>query len=162
MTSTDDSHRSDAGASAKDDPRFSLKGNTLRIYMHILKTKNNDSIGIRAIQKELNLSSPTLSRYHLEKLRDMGLLSRNEDGSYSLLKEIKVDVLQPFISLGSLIIPRLFTYAVAISILFVYFVVIVIPSGNLAELEYFGLAIGSISLFTIWYEAIRSWRSLPR
>ncbi|MDH2901448.1 MAG: hypothetical protein PXY39_10800 [archaeon] len=143
------------------DPQYSLKGNTLRVYMHILRSKSNDAVGIREIQRELNLSSATLAKYHLEKLRDMVLLAQNEDGSYSLLKEVKVDVLQPFITFGSFIIPRLFTYAVMISILFVYLAVFILPSGNVAELDFFSVAIGAISLFALWYETLRSWRNSP-
>ena len=144
------------------DPKYSLKGNTLRVYMHILRSKSNDSVGIREIQRELNLSSVTLAKYHLEKLREMVLVAQNEDGSYSLLKEVKVDVLQPFITLGSFIVPRLFTYAVMISILFLYLVAFVLPSGNLAELAFFSVSIGSVSLIALWYETFRSWKNAPR
>ena len=153
---------SPSGASPNIDPRFSLKGNTLRVYMHILKNKNSDLIGVREIQRDLNLSSPTLSRYHLEKLHDMGLLGKSDDGSYSLLKEVKVDVLQPFITLGTFIIPRLFAYAVMISILFAYTVAVVIPSGNLTELEFFAIVVGILSLSALWYETLRSWRNSPQ
>jgi hypothetical protein len=130
--------------------------------MHILRRGNTDSIGVREIQRELNFSSPTLSKYHLERLESMGLLRRNEDGSYSLLKEVKVDVLRPFITMGSFIIPRLFTYAIIISILFAYVIVEVIPSGNLAELQFFALVIGVVSLGALWYETLRSWRNIPK
>ena len=143
------------------DPNYSLKGNTLRVYMHILRTKGNDPIGIREIQRELKLSSATLAKYHLEKLREMFLLAQNEDGSYSLLKEVKIDVLKPFMTLGSFIIPRLFTYAVMVSILFVYLVLFVLPAQNLAEIAFFSVAVGEVSLFAMWYETLRSWRSTP-
>lgn len=93
----------------------------------------------------------------------MGLLSHNEeDGSYFLLKEVKVDVLQPFMTLGSFIIPRLFTYAVTISILFVYLVIFVFPAQNLAEIAFFSVVIGAVSLIALWYETVRSWRSAPQ
>jgi hypothetical protein len=146
---------------ARADPKYSLKGNTLRVYLHILRSRTNDSVGIREIQRELNLSSDTLAKYHLEKLREMVLLAQNEDGTYSLLKEVKVDVLQPFITLGSFIIPRLFTYAVMISVLFFYLVVFVLPAGNAAELGFFSLSIGAVAVIALWYETLRSWRSAP-
>ncbi len=130
--------------------------------MHIIRSPDSDSIGVREIQKQLNFSSPTLAKYHLEKLQEMGLLKQNEeDGRYSLLKEVKVDVLQPFITVSSYMIPRLFTYAVMSSVLFAYFVFGVIPSGNLMELDFFAVAIGAISLFAFWYETLRSWRNSP-
>ena len=147
--------------STKDDPRFSLKGNTLRVYMHILRG-NGDSIGVREVQRELGLSSPTLAKYHLERLQAMGLLKLNEDdGTYSLLKEVRVDVLQPFVTVGSVIIPRLFTYAILISVLFAYLVAFVLPSGNLPETDFFSVAIGFISLFALWFETARSWHNIP-
>ena len=93
----------------------------------------------------------------------MGLLSRSEeDGTYTLLKEVKVDVLQPFITVGSRIIPRLFTYAVVISILFLYLILFVLPSDNFAELGFFSVSTGLVALVGLWYETARSWRSTPR
>ena len=144
------------------DPAFSLKGNTLRVYMHILM-KGAESVGVREIQNELNFSSPSLARYHLEKLKEMGLLKQNgEGGSYVLLKEVKVDVLHPFLTLGSLIIPRLVTYAVMMTILFVCVILFVIPSSNFVELEFFAIVMGSLSVIALWYESLRSWRSAPK
>lgn len=161
-----DSEKSKQGADlpklSKDDPKYSLKGNTLRVYMHLYRSKTS-SIGVRDVQRELGFSSPTLAKYHLEKLKTIGLLSFNEaTGEYTLIKEVKVDVLQPFISLGSLIIPRLFTYAAMISVLFAYTLIIVIPSGNFPELEFYSIVIGAVSLFAFWYETFRSWRNSPK
>ncbi len=130
--------------------------------MHILRN-GSESTGVREIQKQLNLSSPTLAKYHLDKLQSMGLLKRNEeDGSYSMLNEVKVDVLQPFITVGSHIIPRLFSYAVMISVVFTYLVIAVVPSGNLLELEFFAIVVGGLSVGALWYETFRAWRNSPR
>ncbi len=130
--------------------------------MHILRNGSN-STGVREIQKQLNLSSPTLAKYHLDRLQSMGLLKRSEeDGSYSLLNEVKVDVLQPFITVGSHIIPRLLSYAVMISILFAYLVIAVIPTGNLEELEFFAIVVGGLSIGALWYETLRAWHNSPR
>jgi DNA-binding transcriptional ArsR family regulator len=132
---------------AAKDPNFALKGTTLRVYMHMFHKGKDEPSGIREIQRALNFSSPTLAKYHLEKLQELGLVKQNEDGSYSLVKEVKVDVLEPFVKLGSFIIPRLIGYAVTISILFAYFVVSVLPSGNLAFIEFYAVVIGRDSSF---------------
>jgi predicted DNA-binding transcriptional regulator len=142
------------------DPNLVLKGNTLKIYMYILR-KNNESVGVREVQRELNLSSPTLAKYHLERLVEIGLVSQAQDGSYALLKEVKVDLLKPFLRLGSHIIPRLITYAVMITILFTYYTIVVIPTNNLQFDEFFGINIGVLALISLWYETYRSWRSVP-
>ena len=107
--------------------------------MYILLKRRNEPVGVR----ELKFSSPTLAKYHLERLAELGLAKQNEDGTYTLLKELKVDVVQPFLTVGSLLIPRLFTYAVMISILFAYLVIVAIPSGNLPLIEYLAIVTGA-------------------
>ena len=144
------------------DPNLALKGNVLKVYMYILLKRRNDSVGVRELQRELKFSSPTLAKYHLERLLELGLVRQNEDGTYSLLKEVKVDVVEPFLAIGSLLIPRLLAYAVMISILFAYLVVVAIPSGNLALIEYLALVTGGAGLVPLWYESIRSWTRAPR
>ena len=49
-----------------------LKGVTLRVYWHILGSENKENIGVRRIQRELGLSSPSVALHHLEKLRTLG------------------------------------------------------------------------------------------
>ncbi len=144
------------------DPNLALKGNLLKAYMFILVKKRNEPVGVRELQRELKFSSPTLAKYHLERLVELGLLKQNEGGSYSLLKEIKVDMVKPFLTIGSLLIPRLLAYAVMISILFAYLVIVAIPSGNLALIEYLAIVTGGVGLVSLWYESLRSWIHTPR
>ena len=144
------------------DPNLALKGNVLKTYMYILLKRRNESVGVRELQRELKFSSPTLAKYHLERLADLGLVKQNDDSTYSLLKEVKVDVVEPFLAVGSLLIPRLLAYAVMISILFAYLAIIAIPSGNLALIEYLAIVTGGAGLIPLWYESIRSWIRAPR
>ena len=67
-----------------------LKGKTLLVYMHMIK-KPNDPVGVRAVQRELGFSSPSVASYHLNKLQDLGLVE-NEYGDYHIVNEIKVGV----------------------------------------------------------------------
>ncbi|TLX99316.1 MAG: hypothetical protein E6K95_09775 [Thaumarchaeota archaeon] len=55
-----------------------LKGNTLRVYVYALKKRK---VGVREVQRALRLSNPSLAQYHLNKLRELGLL-REEGGDY--------------------------------------------------------------------------------
>ena len=144
------------------DPNLALKGNVLKVYMYILLKRRNESVGVRELQRELKFSSPTLAKYHLERLLELGLVKQNEDGTYSLLKEVKVDVVEPFLAVGSLLIPRLLAYAVMISILFAYLVIVAIPSGNLALIEYLAIVTGGAGLVALWFESLRSWARAPR
>src|SRR5213083_3104603 len=88
-----------------------LKGNTLRVYWYVMNAKEQ-TVGVREAQRALNFSSPTLALYHLDKLRDLGLVSR-DSGGYKLIKEVKVDVLKQFMKLpGQFFVPRFSLYAV--------------------------------------------------
>ena len=68
-----------------------LKGLTLRIYWHILGSKKR-SVGVRPVQRALRLSSPSVALHHLEKLRTLGLLEKDQGGEYHLIEQVKVGV----------------------------------------------------------------------
>jgi DNA-binding transcriptional ArsR family regulator len=152
-----------SGSEKPKDPSADLKGTTLRVYMQILRNKKtNEPIGVREIQRAMNFSSPTLARYHLGKLQELGLMKQNEDGSYALIKEVRVDILEPFIKLGAHIIPRLVAYAVMVSILLAYLLAVAIPSGNAALIQFSSIATGGVAAISLWYETVRSWKSAPK
>jgi len=71
-----------------------LKGNTLRVYWMLLRSSNG-LVGVREVQRSLGFSSPALAAYHLEKLKELGLV-RKDDGEYRLVREVKVGVLKQF------------------------------------------------------------------
>ncbi len=49
----------------RDELISNLTGRTLMIYFVLL---NKKSIGVRELQRHLDLSSPSVAKYHLEKL----------------------------------------------------------------------------------------------
>ncbi len=55
-----------------------LKGNTLRVYLYVLKSAGN--VGVREVQRALGFSSPTLAVYHLDKLAELGLMEKRLRG----------------------------------------------------------------------------------
>src|SRR5207245_11702239 len=65
-----------------------LKGVTLRVYWHILGSKKQ-VVGVRAVQRALGLSSPSVALHHLEKLRGLGLLDKDSTGEYHLVEQVK-------------------------------------------------------------------------
>ncbi|HET7405016.1 MAG TPA: hypothetical protein VFJ63_02775, partial [Candidatus Bathyarchaeia archaeon] len=86
-----------------------LKGNTLRVYWYVMNA-NKQTVGVREVQRALEFSSPTLALYHLDKLKDLGLVSK-DSGEYRLIKEVKVDVLKQFLKVGRVFVPRFALYA---------------------------------------------------
>ena len=135
-----------------------LKGNTLRVYTYIFKVQKSS---IREVQRGLDLNSPALAQYHLEKLVSLGLVRRDDiTGDYSLVKEIKVETLERFLKIGSYIIPRFLLYTVMLTVLFSYFFVFV---AHISLNGYFLLTnlIGGFALIVMWYETIKAWRKSP-
>ena len=57
-----------------------LHGRTLMVYFVLL---NKKLIGVRDLQRHLDLSSPSVAKYHLEKLVNLNLVE-NRNGVYHL------------------------------------------------------------------------------
>lgn len=134
-----------------------LKGNTLRVYVYALKRKR---VGVREVQRSLRLSNPSLAQYHLNKLKELGLL-KEEGGEYEIVNNVNVDVMRDFLRVGTLLVPRFIFYAVLFTVFTAYL-------GSISLRVYvdfpitlwFTTFMGLASLI-FWYEAQKAWRSAP-
>ncbi len=72
------------------------------------------SVGPREVQRTLNLSSPALAVFHLEKLERAGLLKKFDDGTYGMDRIY----LKHYVRLRRYLIPRYMFYA-AVSTFFI-------------------------------------------
>lgn len=134
-----------------------LKGNTLRVYVYALKKRK---VGVREVQRALLMSNPSLAQYHLNKLKDLGLVSEN-NGEYVISSEVKVDVMRDFLRLGTLIVPRFVFYAAFFSGIAGVLVYLSVPFyGVVPVTEWFSGALAAAAA-AFWYEAVRAWRSAP-
>lgn len=88
---------------SRDDTEALLKGTTWKVYKYILE---NGPTGIREIQKSLELSTPSLVLYHLNKLEHEGIVKKDEHG-YTASQVI----LQSRVKVRRLLIPRYFFYS---------------------------------------------------
>jgi predicted DNA-binding transcriptional regulator len=134
-----------------------LKGNTLRVYVYALKKRK---VGVREVQRALLMSNPSLAQYHLNKLKDLGLVSEN-NGEYEVVGEVKVDVMRDFLRLGTLIVPRFVFYAVVFTVFAVYLAYVGYPYFGIAPVVEWSLVILAVAAAAFWYEAVRAWRSAP-
>ena len=134
-----------------------LKGNTLRVYVYALKKRK---VGVREVQRALLMSNPSLAQYHLNKLRDLGLVSEN-NGEYEVMGEVKVDVMRDFLRLGTLIVPRFIFYAVVFTVFAAYLAFVGFPYfGDVPVVGWFSIVL-ALAAVAFWYEAVRAWRSAP-
>ncbi len=136
-----------------------LKGNTLRVYWYVLNASGK-VVGVREVQRALGFSSPTLALYHLDKLKDLGLVGK-DSGEYRLIKEVKVDVLKQFMRVGRVFVPRFAFYAVLFTALSVYYVYQIIQIGIFDLTAVLGLFFGVVGSNIFWFETVKTWRQRP-
>ncbi|MEM2972445.1 MAG: hypothetical protein QW270_08535 [Candidatus Bathyarchaeia archaeon] len=132
-----------------------LKGNTLRVYLMMLKS--TDGVGVREVQRSLGFSSPTLAVYHLEKPCELGLVEKRH-GEYYLAKIVKVGVLKQFVKFGFLMLPRYVFYATMFTALLVLYL------SKFEQINFyslFALIFGVLGTAIFWYETFRIWRQKP-
>jgi predicted DNA-binding transcriptional regulator len=130
-----------------------LKGNTLRVYTYLFKVQRS---GVRETQRTLGFKSASLAQYHLDKLVNMGLATRDETGSYFLAKEIKIEALEQFLKIGTYLIPRFVLYSVMLTFLFIYFLIAV--GGVISTISIWAYIFALAGLSITWYETVRAWR----
>jgi predicted DNA-binding transcriptional regulator len=134
-----------------------LKGNTLRVYVYAIKKRR---VGVREVQRALLMSNPSLAQYHLNKLKDLGLV-HEENGEYTVSNEVKVDVMRDFLRVGTLLVPRFIFYAAFFSAFAAALTYLAEPYFSVVPLiEWFSAAL-AVPAAAFWYEAWRAWRSAP-
>ena len=136
-----------------------LKGVTLRVYWHILGVDNKENIGVRQIQRELGLSSPSVALHHLEKLRTLGLFEKGVTGDYRLVGQVKVGVLKNFVGLLGVLVPRYLFYSTMFTVMLVLYPVLYPP--NFSAHNVMAFVFGGAAVGVSWTETFRVWRMRP-
>ncbi|HVP22317.1 MAG TPA: helix-turn-helix domain-containing protein [Conexivisphaerales archaeon] len=144
-------------ALGKEDVQSQLKGNTLRVYVYVLRQKK---VGVRQVQRALRLSNPSLAQYHLSKLVEMGLV-KEEGGEYEITKEVRVDVMRDFLRLGTLLVPRFVFYAAFFTVFAVYLLYYAARAYSTQPLALWSASLLCLACLVFWYEAMSAWRTAP-
>ena len=140
-----------------EDVRSKLKGTTLRVYWHLLRSRKPTTI--RRLQRSLGFSSPSVASYHLEKLMDMDLVKKNVMGDYELKKTVSLEAMSSFVRIRHLMIPRYMFYTTFFFTLLIVFVVGY--ASSLSVQGVFALVFGVSGLVITGYETWRQWRLKP-
>ena len=78
---------------------YALRGKAWKVYWFLLKT--GSPVGVREVQRALHFSSPSIAFHHLEQLRELGLVEKQEiGGHYVLVGQVKIGVLRHYVKLG--------------------------------------------------------------
>jgi DNA-binding transcriptional ArsR family regulator len=134
---------------SEEDSANILKGTSLDIYRLLLRTSK--PLGIREIQRSLNLSSPSVAQYHLSKLERAGLLKR-ESGNFVIDRFVS----ETFIKINHILVPRFLFYCVfaaTVLIIEVLFLRLDFSSRD----YFFSTAATVIFLLIFLYETIKVW-----
>jgi len=135
-----------------------ITGNTLLVYWYLLK-KGRDSCGVREVQRTLGFSSPSSASYQLEKLRQLGLVCKDQSGNYQVSKVVKIDLMSAFIFFGGHAFPKHLVYASATSIMILLFITFF--SHALSPIVVIALVPATLAAAIFWYETLKIWRRNP-
>ena len=137
---------------------YALRGKAWRVYWFLLKT--GSPVGVREVQRALHFSSPSIAFHHLEQLKELGLVQKEEvGGHYSLVGEVKIGVLRHYVKLGKLLFPRFFFYALFSTVFYGSYLLLLVNSFTRDNL--FIISFGAIVCIIFWYEAYRVWQMRP-
>jgi len=144
--------------SSETELEYALRGKAWKVYWYLLK--NGNPAGIREVQRALHFSSPSIAFHHIEQLRELGLVEKQEiGGHYVLVGEVKIGVLRHYVKLGKLLFPRYFFYALFSTLFFGLYLLLMVHSFTRDNL--FIIAFGAIICTVFWYEAYRVWGMRP-
>ena len=132
-----------------------LTGRTLMIYFVLL---NKKSIGVRELQRHLDLSSPSVAKYHLEKLVNLHLVE-NKNGIYHLDKKADLPLLTSWVLLGKYLFPKALFAAILFTSLFIGYLFFVYSYWNKDSM--FLILFGLILMAYIWFEVIIQFKRKP-
>jgi DNA-binding transcriptional ArsR family regulator len=137
---------------------YALRGKAWQVYWFLLKTGR--PVSMREVQRALHFSSPSVANHHLEQLRELGLVKKQEvGGHYRLVSEVKIGVLRHYMKLGRLLFPRYFFYALFSTVFYAIYLVFLMHGFTRENL--FIASFGAILSAIFWYEAYRIWQQRP-
>lgn len=114
--------------------------------------KNRKPIGVREVQRELNLSSPSVARYHLSKLENAGFV-KQKDGNYVVCKVL----LENSIRINRVIIPRFLFYAVLAIVIMLVELTLLRPTVAACAAYCFAIVAIAIFIVIFCFETARLW-----
>ena len=132
-----------------------LNGRTLMIYFVLL---NKGSFGVRNLQRHLELSSPSVARYHLDKLVELDLVE-NRNGIYHLIRKADLPVLTSWILIGRKLLPRVLFIAIFFSVFFLGYLIFVFRFWN--RDSSFVILFGVFIISYLWLEVIMQLKNKP-
>lgn len=144
-----------SGNLSRDEILSNLTGRTLMVYFVLL---NKKSTGVRELQRHLNLSSPSVAKYHLEKLVNLHLIE-NRKGIYHLDKKADLPLLTSWVLIGKKLIPKVIFAAIFLTALFIGYLIFIYTHWNKDSM--FVILFGVIIMIYLWFDVIFQFKRKP-
>jgi len=135
-----------------------IKGKTLSVYWYMLRHPN--PLTAREIQRGAELSSPSLSMHHLERLRQYGLVDKDVHGQYTVKRDVRIGILNQFMGRGRIMVPRFLFYATFYTSLTAALISLLFWLNT----DWYSIVLLALLLSVcaiLWYEALKVWREQP-
>jgi DNA-binding transcriptional ArsR family regulator len=132
--------------------------NTLLVYWYMC-SNTQSTYGPRTVQRTLGFSSPSTAVFHLEKLVDVGLVQKQRNGQYQVIRYKKFGLMKRFYKLGSWWIPKHLFYALLTTLGVMLILYLLFPL--IAWLAVLASLPVLLSAAIQWYEAIVLLRERP-
>ena len=133
-----------------------LHGTTWNVYLFILTSQ--EPVGVRDVWRQLQLSTPSLAQYHVNKLLHDDLIKTTVYGKYEINDDLQIEALKNFVVFKGKLIPHLVVYGAIIAGLFISYVLFYPLRWDFRDLIVF--AVCTISLLAFLFEAYNQYRSL--
>jgi hypothetical protein len=123
---------------------------TLRIFLYLRhsNSKSSDTIGVRETQRALRIKSPSIAKWHVEKLENAGFIEKLSSNRFQLTdvglnQNIRVPVKISVLLVKGIIIPKISFLATLV------FISVIITIGFAFWKPLVGAINGILSLFAI-------------
>ncbi len=140
-----------------------IRGKSLQIYWHLLTAGPK---GVREIQRDLNLTSPSSVSFQLDRLMKAGIVSKDEStDKYFVSEEVKTGILGFYVRFGYRMIPRLTLFLLFQLTGIVVFLILFLLEGDQFALNPFNLlAFIYLILSSLWlmYESTKINKLKPK
>jgi hypothetical protein len=122
-------------------------GTTFKVYLHLLKVKQASA---RQVYRDLEMSSPWLATYHLDKLHHLKLARKDIEGIYHVNPR-RFGILRFFVVTGKWIIPRTLFYTLFFVAMAVYLLRSLPETWNIVTFALALIAVIINVVETIWF-----------
>jgi hypothetical protein len=140
----------------KDERRQNVSTASWNVYLFILTSR--EPVGVREVWRELRLSTPSLAQYHVNRLLELGMITKTGEGKYVASEEKRVEALKGFLLLHGKLVPRLVFYGALIAGLLAFYVMAWPIRPSFRDLTVVAVAVISVSAF--FFEAYVQYRGL--